>query len=221
MSKYSKYMAWSTANSQHKKAVFSETVDKDGSWAEMNSDMENGRIDSKGVASAALAIAYADHCVAEIMVEYDAFKKEYDLLAHKLICCHVAADHPDPMLSRTGVYIEKWDSQSAEAVRKLRDERDTLQAERDQLSKACDQRAAHEYKLMGEVAALKTAQWQPIETAPKDGKVVIALLPDGDVQKSWYFAPSSTTKGWMTSGGNWIEPIGWISCPQNPQEQPK
>lgn len=67
MSKYSKFITWSKANSQHKKAVFSETVDKDGSWAEMNSDMENGCIDSKGVASAALAIAYADHCTAPLL----------------------------------------------------------------------------------------------------------------------------------------------------------
>lgn len=67
MSKYSKFITWSKTNSQHKKAVFSETVDKDGSWAEMNSDMENGCIDSKGVASAALAIAYADHCTAPLL----------------------------------------------------------------------------------------------------------------------------------------------------------
>lgn len=67
MSKYSKFITWSKANSQHKKAVFSEAVDKDGSWAEMNSDMENGCIDSKGVASAALAIAYADHCAAPLL----------------------------------------------------------------------------------------------------------------------------------------------------------
>lgn len=153
------------------------------------------------VNTAFTAICYAEHCVAEVMVEFDAFKKEHKLLGHKLICCHVAANHPDPMLSRTGVYIEKWDSQSAEAVRKVRDERDALKAE---------------------IAALKaTHTWQPINTAPKDGKVVIALLPDGDVQKSWYFAPSSTTCGWMTGSGDWIEPIGWIPCPQNPQEQPK
>lgn len=183
MSKYSKFIAWSTANSQHKKAVFSETVDKDGSWAEMNADMEAGKIDSKGVASAALAIAYADHITAELISDHDALKKDHKLLGHKLVCCHVAANHPDPMLSKTGAYIEKWDSQSAEAVRALRDERDALQAElaalkaeRDQLSKACDQRAAHEYKLMGEVAALKAAQeWRGMESAPEKDRFLIGV----------------------------------------------
>jgi hypothetical protein len=42
----------------------------------------------------------------------------------------VIATHPDPNLSRTKAYAGKWNSQQAEAVRKLRDERDQLLAER-------------------------------------------------------------------------------------------
>lgn len=56
----------------------------------------------------------------------DAFKRDANLNAHKVIACGVAASHPDPNLSRTGAYAEKWDSPQAQAVRALRAERDRL-----------------------------------------------------------------------------------------------
>lgn len=59
-----------------------------------------------------------------------------------------------------------------------------VQAEIDQLKKACDQRAAHEYKLMGEIDALKqqnaellaAQQWQAIESAPKRIKILLLFI---------------------------------------------
>ena len=51
------------------------------------------------------------------------------LLTHKVICCGVAASHPNAALTTTGAYADKWDSPQAESVRKLRAERDQLRAE--------------------------------------------------------------------------------------------
>jgi hypothetical protein len=52
-------------------------------------------------------------------------EREVRLLTHKVITCGVAAEHPDPALSRrVADYGGPWDSPQAEAVRKLRAERD-------------------------------------------------------------------------------------------------
>lgn len=56
-------------------------------------------------------------------------RAECDLLTHKVICCGVAAWHPDPLLTTTGAYAGKWNSQQADCVRKLRAERDQLRAD--------------------------------------------------------------------------------------------
>lgn len=193
--------------------------------------IEEGFDDNKQIAD---AVAW----IAELTADHDALKKDHKLLGHKLVCCHVAAKHPDPMLSRTGAYIEKWDSQSAEAARELRDERDALQAElaalkaeRDQLSKACDQRAAHEYKLMGEVAALKAAQeWRGMESAPRDGSAVLLLVKGGDYPLAdssvWEtignFGVGSDAAAWNFAGWDWVhdyycmgngDVIGWLPFP--------
>jgi len=53
---------------------------------------------------------------------------ECKLREHQLITCGVAATHPDPNLTRTGAYADKWDSQPAEEVRQLRAERDNARA---------------------------------------------------------------------------------------------
>ena len=58
------------------------------------------------------------------------------------------------------------------------------QAEIERLNKACDQRAAHEYKLMGEIDALKAQnaellaaqQWRDIESAPRDGTRILVAV---------------------------------------------
>lgn len=49
-------------------------------------------------------------------------------LTHQVICCGVAASHPDAALTTRGAYATKWNSAQAEEVRKLRRDRDSLKA---------------------------------------------------------------------------------------------
>lgn len=74
---------------------------------------------------------------AELQSEYDQLRAEMEknpwraeckLREHQLITCGVAATHPDPNLTRTGAYAAKWDSQQAQEVRQLRQERDEVRA---------------------------------------------------------------------------------------------
>ena len=60
--------------------------------------------------------------------ERDEWRASHKLLEHKIITCGVAASHPDASLSHRGAYAEKWDSQQAQEVRKLRAERDRYKA---------------------------------------------------------------------------------------------
>jgi hypothetical protein len=63
--------------------------------------------------------------VRRLREEREALAEENQLLTHKVITCGVAASHPDPNLSRHPKhYGGKWDSPQAEAVRKVRSERD-------------------------------------------------------------------------------------------------
>jgi outer membrane murein-binding lipoprotein Lpp len=59
-----------------------------------------------------------------------AWKKQCDTLTHQVICCGVAASHPDATLTTQGAYAGKWNSAQAEEVRKLRAERDQMREER-------------------------------------------------------------------------------------------
>lgn len=57
--------------------------------------------------------------------------------------------------------------------------------------------------------------WQPIETAPKDGKTeVIGMNERGHVHKTWFFAPSSRTQQWVRSYDSvpW-KPLHWMPLP--------
>lgn len=68
-----------------------------------------------------------------LIAEVERLRGEVKLLTHQIITCGVAAGHPDPNLSRTGIYATEWDSPQANEVRALRDDRDTLKAEVERL----------------------------------------------------------------------------------------
>jgi len=61
--------------------------------------------------------------------ERDVLLKEKHTLTHQVICCGVAATHPDPLLTTRGAYAGRWNSNQAESVRQLRAERDALRAD--------------------------------------------------------------------------------------------
>ena len=74
----------------------------------------------------------AEHQAAEIArlrAENEAWREQCDTLTHQVICCGVAASHPDATLTTRGAYAGKWNSAQAEEVRKLRAERDEARAE--------------------------------------------------------------------------------------------
>jgi hypothetical protein len=59
-----------------------------------------------------------------------AWEKQCDTLTHQVLCCGVAASHPDATLTTRGAYAGKWNSAQAEEVRKLRAECDQMREER-------------------------------------------------------------------------------------------
>lgn len=59
--------------------------------------------------------------------------------------------------------------------------------------------------------------WQPIETAPRDMTEVIVLCGEKDVRLGWYFAPSSSTFGWLDQNGKRIKPDFWMPLPPAPK----
>jgi DNA-directed RNA polymerase alpha subunit len=68
------------------------------------------------------------------------WKKENDILRHQVITCGVAASHPDPNLTLTRAYANKWSSAQAEAVRKLRaDSNAEIAALKSAMRKALDE----------------------------------------------------------------------------------
>ena len=72
-------------------------------------------------------------------------------------------------------------------------------------------------------------EWQPIETAPRDGKVFIAYYPkQGWVLKSWgpYVWPCWFHKHVFGQGGSWVtgikddmfkQPTHWMPLPEPPK----
>lgn len=64
--------------------------------------------------------------VEELRAQNAAWRKQCDTLTHQVICCGVAASHPDATLTTRGAYAGKWNSAQAEEVRKLRSDRDRL-----------------------------------------------------------------------------------------------
>jgi len=69
---------------------------------------------------------HTEEYIKELIVEREYWRIKSNFYKHQVLTCGVAAEHPDAELSRTGAYINKWDSPQAEAVRKLRAERDQL-----------------------------------------------------------------------------------------------
>jgi hypothetical protein len=67
--------------------------------------------------------------IPDLEAENAKWRKQADTLTHQVICCGVAASHPDPALTTRGAYAGKWNSAQAEQVRQLRADRDKLQAE--------------------------------------------------------------------------------------------
>lgn len=68
--------------------------------------------------------------IAELRGQVIAWKKQCDTLTHQVLCCGVAASHPDATLTTRGAYAGKWNSAQAEEVRKLRAECDQMREER-------------------------------------------------------------------------------------------
>jgi hypothetical protein len=62
------------------------------------------------------------------------------------------------------------------------------------------------------------AQWQDIETAPRDMTEIVGLDEKGNAHITWYFAPSSQTFGWARlkkSGATYWKPKWWSPLPQD------
>jgi hypothetical protein len=66
--------------------------------------------------------------IEALRAENAAWRKQCDTLLHQVLCCGVAASHPDAALTTRGAYAGRWNSAQAESVRKLRADRDALLA---------------------------------------------------------------------------------------------
>jgi hypothetical protein len=67
--------------------------------------------------------------LTELRAQVDSWREHCDTLTHQVICCGVAASHPDATLTTRGAYAGKWNSEQAEEVRQLRIDRDKARAE--------------------------------------------------------------------------------------------
>lgn len=77
------------------------------------------------------AAAAAVEEIERLRSENKAWRKQANDLTHQVICCGVAASHPDATLTTRGAYAGKWNSAQAEQVRALRRDRDRLTALKD------------------------------------------------------------------------------------------
>lgn len=78
-------------------------------------------------------VAYQAEEIAELRAQVSDWRRQCDTLTHQVICCGVAASHPNATLTMRGAYAGKWNSAQAEQVRKLRAERDALSRQLDQI----------------------------------------------------------------------------------------
>lgn len=74
------------------------------------------------------------------------------------------------------------------------------------------------HALLTEAAACirEMVEWRPIETAPRDGAEIIAMIARKRVRLAWYFKPSSRTEGWLDENGREIIPTHWLPLPPAP-----
>jgi len=64
--------------------------------------------------------------------------------------------------------------------------------------------------------------WQPIETAPKDGTVILTLRKNGRIAPAvWYDNPFGDKNTVIdNSSGKWWTVTHWMPLPEPPKEQP-
>nr|WP_303705475.1 hypothetical protein [Brevundimonas naejangsanensis] len=62
----------------------------------------------------------------------------------------------------------------------------------------------------------EAVEWRPIETAPRDGTEIIAMIARKRIRLAWYFKPSSRTEGWLDENGRSINPTHWLPLPPAP-----
>lgn len=61
-------------------------------------------------------------------------------------------------------------------------------------------------------------EWQPIETAPRDGELVLLVDKSGERYVGYH---SRRRSHWVTRPGEWrIYPTHWQSLPEDPGYQP-
>jgi hypothetical protein len=61
-------------------------------------------------------------------------------------------------------------------------------------------------------------QWQPIETAPRDGRLILCLRRDGKMVTGWRFNPSSRTDVIFSLPGKWeVHASHWMPLPEPPE----
>lgn len=68
-------------------------------------------------------------------------------------------------------------------------------------------------------------QWQPIETAPKDGDEILAWNPYGAVVASWQKWPNTAGGYWSTGCGcendRAVKVTHWMPLPEPPNPTPR
>jgi hypothetical protein len=61
-------------------------------------------------------------------------------------------------------------------------------------------------------------EWQPIETAPKDGQHIILALSEGWIGVGYYDDdPEFSSLGWVVFGSGQQQPTHWMPLPEPPK----
>ena len=69
------------------------------------------------------------------------------------------------------------------------------------------------------------ADWQPIETAPKDGEVILIFTPGTYPQvTAAFYRAECELQHWQATGHRWHfpeDPTHWMPLPEPPHHQPE